>query len=400
MKPIQLTSHALRTLRSQPIMTVLVAACVAVGVAAFVTGLAMSRGMENQVRKIMEGFGPRSVMVIASKVTGPDGVRPFWSPAQIDSLRSALSDRAIVSVYKLKSEEPIRAGAVNTTSAVYAIDLWLPELEDREIQSGDGLTEEDDRQMARVCVLGTSLAGRLFGSEDPVGREVLIRDARFRVKGVAAKRGVSPLGIDMDDFVWIPLMTGVKRLFRDEQFRAIRLRTEVGVDPKAFTDELAQRLRALHRLGPGAPDDFKIVASEETERRHLDATLSARRAGWILSAVSLALGGIILANTLILSVNQRRAEFGLKRALGAKASGVFAELVLESTLICVFGLLAGALLGVGAVWLMTRLQPRIPVALSWEAFAGAAVVAVLLGLLAGCLPGRSAVRIEPAQALR
>ncbi len=400
MRLIRLALHAARTLRSQPVMTSLVVLCVAVGVAAFVTVLAMSRAMENQVRKIMEGFGPRSLMVTTTTASGAGGVRPFWTPPQIDTLRSALGNRAIVSVYKLKSDEPIKAGSTTTTTAVYAVDTWLPELEDRDYQEGSPLSSGDDRQLARVCVLGTSLAGKLFGAQDPIGQTVLIRDARFTVKGLAAKRGVSPLGLDMDDFVWIPLMTGVKRLFRDDQLRVIRLRTEVGVDPKSFSSDLSAQLRALHRLGAGQPDDFKIIASVQAEQRHRDATASARRAGWILSLISLSLGGIILANTLLLSVNQRRAEFALKRALGAKASGVFLELVLESLLICVSGLIAGALLGVAATWILTRFQPHYPAALSWEAFGFAAAVSSVLGIVAGCLPGRSAVRIEPASALR
>jgi putative ABC transport system permease protein len=399
-KIIRLTLHAARTLRSQPIMTALVVACVAVGVAAFVTVLAMSRGMENQVRKIMEGFGPRSMMVIPSKTAGPNGIRPFWTPAQIDALRSAVGDRAIVSTYKLKSDETVKADSTTTVTSVYAVDLWLPELEDRDCEEGSPLSPDDGRQLARVCVVGPSLAKKLFGSGDPVGQTVLIRNERFTVKGLAAKRGVSPLGMDMDDFVWIPLMTGVKRLFRDDQFRVIRLRTEVGVDPKSFTSDLTAQLRDLHHLAPGQPNDFRIIASEQAEQRHRDATASARRAGWILSIVSLALGGMILTNTLLLSVNQRRSEFGLKRALGAKAGAIFLELVLESLLICIFGLMAGALLGVAATAVLLRVLPHTPAALSWQAFAFAAAISCILGILAGCLPGRSAVRIEPATALR
>lgn len=400
MKPVRATLHAVRSLRSQPVMTILVMACVAVGVAAFVTVLAMSRGMEKRVRKIMEGFGSRSVMVMASKTTGPDGVRPFWTPAQVDNLRSQIGDQAIVSVYKLMAGETVSAGSTSVISFVYAVDRWLPDLEEREYQSGSPLSDKDDRQLARVCVLGASVAEKVFGAQDPVGRDVVIRDSRFKVKGVVAKRGVNPLGGDMDNFVWIPLMTGVKRLMGDDQLRVIRLRTEVGIDPAGFSTDLKARLRALHKLPAGAEDDFRIIVSEEVERRHRDATASARRAGWILSLVSLLLGGVILANTLILSVSQRRAEFGLKRAVGAKASQVFLELVLESILLCGLGLFAGALLGCAAVWSLARLGARYPVALSWEAFVYAAAASIVLGVLSGLLPGRSAFQIEPAAALR
>lgn len=400
MKPVRVTLHAVRSLRSQPILTALVVACVAVGVASFVAVLAMSRGMEDRVRKIMEGFGARSVMVMASKTIGPDGVRPFWTPAQIEVLRAQIGDQAVISVYKLLSGEVVSAGSASATSSVYAVDAWLPDLEEREYQSGSPLSAGDDQHFARVCVLGASVASKLFGAQDPIGREILIRDERFKVKGLVAKRGVSPLGVDMDDFVWIPLMTGIKRLMGDEQLRVIRLRTEVGTDPKAFSTSLKSRLRALHRLSAGVPDDFRAVVSDEVEKRHRDATASARRAGWILSLVSLLLGGVILANTLLLSVSQRRAEFGLKRAVGAKAGNVFLELVLESVLLCSLGLGVGALLGSAAVWSLSRVDPRTPVALSWSAFALAATVSIVLGLLAGYLPGRSAVRIEPANALR
>jgi len=128
--------------------------------------------------------------------------------------------------------------------------------------------------------------------------------------------------------------------------------------------------------------------------------LTAELVGGVLALIALVVGGVVLMNILLLTVAERVPEIGLKRALGARRADIFVEFLAEALLVSVLGMALGVLLGLVPVLLIPRLYPMIPMAVTWQTFAWAALFSSVVGVVFGVQPARRAARLDPVTALR
>jgi putative ABC transport system permease protein len=262
-----------------------------------------------------------------------------------------------------------------------------------QVVAGQWLPVSDPKRGPRVAVLGTKLASELFPGENPLGRFVRIGGTRFRVIGVVYK-GRS-LGFDLDDMAYIPLDRGMK-LFDLKGLTSLETSSGAGADTHAVKDELTAALARRHR----GHQDFTIV-SQDDMLDALSGVLAAITKGLVaIAAISLIVSGVGIANTMLVTVSERRSEVGLKLALGAPRAVVLAEFLLEAIAIAGAGAFAGLAFAVLVARPLGNAALGAPAPTPAWSLLLAFFVSVVLGVAAGIWPARQASLIPPADALR
>ena len=396
------TMEGMRALGANRLRTFFMMVGTLIGIAALIIIMAMGRGAEQKVMKKVSVFGERAVMVLAGGPGTPMGSQDnvtTLTRGDVEAVREQVDGIEAMSPTVAHPSMSIKAGSIQTQAPVKGVEPDWHEAWEWYASEGDTISAEDMASLARVSVLGTSLASTLFGDESPIGKYIQIGSVRFLVKGVLASRGSSPMGTDMDNRVLIPLTTGLRRLFNQDHLSQIRLKLKDAGQLERVAAQIGTVLRDRHRITPPEEDDFRVVTAVRIAKmiRGVADTFS-----WLLTAlagISLLVGGIVLMNILLVSVSERTGEIGLRRALGATRRDIFIQFLAESLAITLLGMLSGSVLGWFIALLIGRFTP-MPLMVSWEPFALAGVISLLVGLIFGIQPARRAAGLEPVQALR
>ncbi|MEW5764088.1 MAG: ABC transporter permease [Acidobacteriota bacterium] len=401
----RLARHAAGALWAQKGKAFLMLLGTAVGIMLLTAVVGLSAGVERRISEIMSTFGPRSIMVFAGggRMMGPPGRSASSSTLRLEdaaAVRDRFSEEAVICAGLFQRDVPIKAGEAEAQTDVTAADPAYCQTFDWYVSAGEPLDEDDERTLARRCVLGTTVARNLFGDEDPVGQRILVNRVQFTVKGVLQSRGTNSMGFDMDDRIWVPLSTGMRRVFRVDTIRFIRLKVREGYEVPSVVQGVTALLRQRHHVREEEEDDFRVRTPDFIAQRVRSMARTTQLVGGALTLVALLVGGVVLMNILLLSVSERVPEIGLKRALGASRRDVFSEFLVESVIVSLFGMALGVLLGLVPVLAIPKLFPMMPMAVSWKTFAYAALFSSLVGLVFGVQPARRAARLDPVEALR
>lgn len=319
-----------------------------------------------------------------------------------DAVEAAAAQIIIPSVVNGRALSARAGSAVSDTVLVEGSSASFFDIVGAEFAHGRPFTDLEDRAAARVAVLGASLARALFGDDAGagiLGDKVYLLGEPYSVVGVLQQRRGGFFGENRQDSVLaIPAGTASRR-FPDADATVLYLRAQGGRLQLARA-EIETVLRRLRRLAPEEPNDFNLSTSEQiigTVDR-VGAGIALATVG--LSAVSLLIGGIGIANVMIIAVTERTREIGVRMAVGARRSDVMRQFLIESVLLSLVGgacgLLAAALLTALLALVLPGFVPVLPL---W-AVAFGVVSSCLTGILAGYLPARQAARMEPVEALR
>lgn len=375
---------------------------VAIGIVTLTLVVAVGKGTQAKVERGIANFGPDAVMVVAGspQTRGPGDERTTTLvPADLEAIRTQVPGLRVVAPMVTRPEQTVVRGDRNTTTVVFGAPPGYEEAWDWRIDSGDWIDEAAEAGAARVVVLGATVRRELFGDEDPVGQSVRIADQSFRVVGVSAVRGTSPMGMDMDNRVVVPLSTAMRRMFNVTWYQMIRTRVEPGADIEDVTGRISSLLRERHAIGAGDSDDFGIRSAVSLRKQAAQMTGMLRLLLWVVSLVALVAGAVVLANILRISVAERRTEIALRRALGATQAQVMRQFLIEGVVVTLLGGAAGVVAGVLLAYGLSAVTP-LPLAVGWEPFALALGASIVVGLVASIVPARRAAAVEIAEALR
>ena len=326
----------------------------------------------------------------------------------------------------------VKAGSKRWFTRLHGTDEQLPMIRRAwTFRAGRFFTAREQTNTDQVIVLGAVAAERLFGPDDPVGREVSIWNQPFRVVGVVTTTSwmVAPAaGDDQFDAVYIPFST-MHRLLNLTKLNDITITAASTGDVTRIMKDVTELLRARHKIAENAPDDFTVTTQarqalargglrpdvaravvgnvaglEKVTLEQLGRTLDRATSTMALllaaiAAVSLIVGGIGIMNIMLLSVADRTREIGIRRAVGARARDVWSQFVMEAVALSLAGGVLGVILGVaGAAWLSQSLKWSTTI--SPGAIALSVGVAAAVGIFFGWYPARQAAALHPIQALR
>jgi len=315
---------------------------------------------------------------------------------------------------------------------VHGDDVSLPEIRRSwKFVHGSFFSAREERKNEQVVVLGSIVAEKLFGKDNPVGKTVTIWKQPFKVKGVVTSSSwmVAPSeGDDQFDAIYIPVTT-MQMLLNLSKLNDITVTTQSTGDVTRVVNIITTLLRTRHHIGPDQPDDFTVasqaakalasgglqpdVATAVTgnvnglEKVTLDQlgktldksskTMSALLAS--IATVSLIVGGIGIMNIMMLSVSQRTREIGIRRAIGARSHEVLMQFILESVTLSVAGGLIGIAIGVLTAIAISK-SVQWSTSISLPAIALSFGISAAIGIFFGYYPAREASRVAPLASMR
>ena len=326
----------------------------------------------------------------------------------------------------------VKAGDRRWFTRLHGTDVRLPSIRRAwTFRIGRFFNSGEQSRAEQVMVLGSVAAQRVFGEENPVGRDVTIWNQRFRVVGVVTTTSwmVAPApGDDQFDAVYIPFST-VHRLLNLAKLNDITITAASTGEVSRIMSDVTKLLRTRHQIGDDKPDDFTVTTQarqalarggmrpdvaravvgnvsglEKVTLEQLGKTLdratrtmTALLAG--IAAVSLLVGGIGIMNIMLLSVTERTREIGIRRAVGARARDVRAQFVAEAVALSVTGGVIGVLAGLVAAQGLSRYL-HWSTTISPFAVVLSVGVAAAVGIFFGWYPAKQAAQLDPIQSLR
>jgi len=374
---------------------------IVIGVAAVVMMQSMGGGATAYVGDAISGMGSNMLIVMPGAAKGMQPAAlgaPLFTLDDVDAVRRQAPDVAHASAVGGRVSR-IVAGpynrSVNTTGVqpdFFLIRGW-------GVSSGRLPTADDERQAASVCVIGRSVSEALYPGQDPIGLELRIQQITCRVVGVMETKGVSAFGMDQDDVVFLPYSTFSRRLSGNDRVPTIMAKATSPDRIDMAKEQMTEILRRRRHIAPGDEDNFAVRDPREIQAllQSVTGMLTTLLAG--VAAVSLVVGGIGIMNIMLVSVTERTREIGVRLAIGARASDILTQFLIEATALSAVGGAAGVALGLlGSVAVARGIH--VPFVVPSTSMPIAFAVSVLVGVTFGVFPARKAARLNPLAALR
>ena len=373
-----------------------------IGVAAVIALVSIGYGVRSQIQDSISSLGSNLLMVYPGAPRTP-GVRPT-----ADSQKTLkLEDYTTIShLQDVDMASPVSAGSSyvviytnkNWTTSVNGVNADFQYINNWTVKSGRFITASQVERRERVAVIGNTVATKLFGTEDPVGKDIRIKNNPYKVIGVLESKGSGSFGNDQDDVIYIPYTTGMERLQGVNYLRMIYIKAKDGVDLNRLQTDVENILRVRHNIKNPELDDFNvrnmatIMATVEETTATMTLFLGA------VAAISLIVGGIGIMNIMLVSVTERTREIGVRKALGATYRVIVMQFLIEAVVISLVGGAIGILVGIGAsklIGALTSMKTVIsmgPILLSFG-------FSMAIGLIFGLYPARKAAKLNPIDAL-
>jgi putative ABC transport system permease protein len=397
---------ALASLSAHKLRTVLAILGVFLGALALTGVRHVSLAMERKAELEIQRLGPNLFMAVAGQVrfrrSGSVGVRDAattFTPRSAETLLHELPGALAGAPFVSKTMD-VRFQSVKIPAQVIGTQPVYTRVRGFQPEFGRFFSQAEVRDRAKVCVLGRTIAERLFGSpEHALGRTVYFYRANSRVIGVMEAKGADIVGTNQDEQIFVPITTYMRRFSNQNHISGVYIQLAPETDTEMAKEAATAILRRAHHLKEGQRDDFSVLTARDTIRLQEQALALVRTLGNISSSISFAVGGLGILSIMVLLVRARRLEIGVRRATGARRRDIVRQFLMEAGLLSV----AGGILGVFGsmlVGLAANTFGGLPLVFDPAITLTALLGAALLGLAAGAYPAWQAARIEILTVLR
>ncbi|ATE59660.1 ABC transporter permease [Thauera sinica] len=377
---------AWRTLWVSRFRTLLTLLGIVIGVASVIVLMAVGQGASEQTLAQMAAFGNTHRMSIRPGTDNARGLRGLLTEADV-RLVSEVPNVDIAMPF-LTGSVMLRAGGTDLYTLVWSMGHEGLRLFNWQLARGVFFSEEDERQLATVVVLGKLARERLFPDGDAIGRYVLLDNVPFRVIGELAETGED----DGDNIAAIPFATASRRVLGTPYPGLIQVKV---VDPARIDRTVADVTAVLeeaHRVR-----DFNIANNPAHARAQNEAARQQSLLLALIAGISLVVGGIGIMNIMLMAVKERTREIGIRMATGARQRDIRRQFLTEAVMVSLVGGVAG--MAIGLVIGVGLIYWAVPVVFSIRAMLLAFGCAVATGLVFGFMPARQAARLDPVVAL-
>jgi putative ABC transport system permease protein len=417
--PLESLREALRLLRAQPLRSLLTLFGLVWGTAAVIFLLSWGLGLRSMLDTAFQRAGKNLVQTWAGQISedfspAVDRRYLWYTTADVRALRERTRELELVAG-ETRSHEPVVYGGRAFSLEVRGVEPAGEAIRDVPLASGRLISHEDVEHSRRVAVIGQRARERLLGAEGRVGSWLRIDGSSFQVVGVLARVGtqLSRDGAEIDDQVWVPLSVHLA-LWPNPWLPVEMLSTIVArARDREHIDEAEAELRRVlaGRLGVPADDEEAVpIFSPLTMLRRIPID-QQNGLNLLIALTTLLVGGIGILAMMLDSVHERRAEIGVRLALGARRRDVLLQFLWEGVAIVAIGGGLGVALGTGGALFLAsdafraRIQPALRDLVPIPELSGAVVLLAVLAmalvaLVAGLVPAWRAARIDPAETLR
>ncbi len=401
---------AIRALRANKMRSVLTMLGIVIGVATVVALLSIGNGATASITDSIQSGGSNLLTISPGRQqttmpgVGQSQTASYLYYSDFELLENTLTGEITSIVPLYQSSYTVKFGDESFSSPISGVMEDHAQARSFTVQDGRFITDGDNKSQSRVAVLGSTVAGDLFGSISPIGQTISINGVKFGVVGLLESEG-SSIG-SPDDIVYIPLETGYAKLFGDtanhngkKTVNSILISVASSDNMDAVSAQAEYILRRAHELKPTEEIDFNVMSQSDTLETLNTVTQTLTIFLGAIAGISLLVGGIGIMNIMLVSVTERTKEIGLRKAVGATKNQILTQFLIETVTLSLLGGLIGILLGVG-IALAFSVTGLINSVITLDSILLAFFFALAIGIFFGIYPAFRAATLHPMVALR
>ncbi|MCJ8280425.1 MAG: ABC transporter permease [Rivularia sp. ALOHA_DT_140] len=405
---IEILSMALESLWSNKLRTGLTMLGMIIGIASVIGITSIGQGVQKSTEEQIKSLGSDVLQVLAGEAKGGNVSQGqgssstlTWEDAQ------AIADEApaasAVSGYLQRKAQVVYEDE-NASTTVYGTDLDFPETRNTFPDTGRYFNQAELDESQQVVVLAPTVKKKLFPEHiNPIGNKIRIQGEIYQVVGVMEAKG-SQGPMDRDDAVYIPLTTMSARIVGNNSLFGISVN---GIYVKYATEEqssaaefqITNLLRSRHNIQSPDDDDFRVTNQADILETLATVTGLLTTMIGAIAGISLVVGGIGIANIMLVSVVERTREIGIRKALGATNGAILNQFLVEAVVISTVGGVIGIVTGSAIAFLVATVA-QFPFIISPSSIVISFTLSTVVGLIAGVIPARNASKLDPITALR
>ncbi|MCK4894215.1 MAG: ABC transporter permease [Calditrichia bacterium] len=388
---------AIESLKANKLRSILTLVGIAIGIGAVLYVVVLGELTQKRIKERLESLGS-NVLLIRPGYSHRHGVR---TSARVVNLKWADAREILNNSEVITRVVPTYSGAGNME---FLDKNWntrvtgtIPEfifVNNEKVIEGRFFNEEELKYRSRVCVLGATVYENLFVNKNPIGESVYINSKRFEVIGLLATKGES--WSSPDDQVFVPLTSAQERLFGVDHLSSILAQLSFANDFDEALFDIEMILRRNHRLRPEQDNDFRVRRQDLYLSTIQDTNKEIAKFIVMIALISLVVGGIGIANVMLVSVTERTREIGIRRAVGARKSNILIQFLTEAATLAVFG----GIFGIVGSTLFNRFYLDSPLILPVNWIIYSFIICAGIGIIAGIYPAIRAANENVIDALR
>lgn len=377
----------------------------AIGISTIMVLTSISKGAEMKISEQFGNMGTNLIIVSSGKIVKVIGRQQKINQVTTLTLNDAdaiLNECSLVGkvVPSIEKAVSVKYSNVSTKTMVQGITIDYPEIKNFTVAQGRFFSENEDKVMKRVAVIGDYIQKNLFGNSNSIGETFFIGTIPFEVIGVLSAKGLSPEGTNEDNVVLIPIHTAQRRVLNVDFLSRIFVQAKIKADMNLAEKEIEYLLRERHKLNQlNKKNDFTLDNKLNAIKAENESLSSFN---WLVTMVTgfiLLIGGIGVLSVMLLSVRERISEIGLRISIGARRSDILKQFLCEAAMLGITGGIAGTIFGIMlSVIIGNTTEWQTNFSLQTAMFSIG--LSISLGLIFGVYPAFKAAKLDPIQALQ